>query len=129
MDELKDGTAREKHGMTGIARTPQPPYVAVIFSNQRSALEPTEYAATAERMLELAAEQPGYLGVESVHDESGFGITISYWTDEAAVAGWRDDAEHLLAQRLGRQKWYDAFFLRVARVESARDFTRVQSQP
>jgi heme-degrading monooxygenase HmoA len=94
----------------------EPPYVAVIFSSQRTA-EDRGYGRVAERMVEQAAQQPGFLGVESARDAEGFGITVSYWKDEAAVAAWKAHAEHGLAQRLGKETWYSAFRLRVAKVE------------
>ncbi|WP_086480593.1 antibiotic biosynthesis monooxygenase family protein [Oceanospirillum sanctuarii] len=100
--------------MTDIAQTPEPPYYAVIFTNQRT--EGDEgYGAMAERMVELAAEQPGFLGVESVRD--GLGITVSYWESLEAIKHWKQNAEHQEAQRLGHEKWYASFKLRVAKVE------------
>ncbi len=101
-----------------IARTPEPPYYAVIFSSQRTEGD-QGYTAMAERMVELARRQPGFLGVESVRDAEGFGITVSYWQDEASIAAWKAHAEHAVAQRLGRERWYGAFSLRVCRVERA----------
>ena len=71
----------------------------------------------AERMAILAAQQPGYLGVEETRNEAGLGITVSYWVDETSVAGWKAVAEHLLAQKLGRTRWYSYYTLRVAKVE------------
>jgi heme-degrading monooxygenase HmoA len=101
-----------------IAATPEPPYCAVIFTSQRTGGD-QGYAAMAERMVELARQQPGFLGVESVRDAEGFGITVSYWRDEASIAAWKAQAEHAVAQRLGRERWYGAFALRVCRVERA----------
>ena len=101
-----------------FARTPPPPYCAVIFSSVRTPGD-TGYDAMAQRMAELAAQQPGYLGAESVRNAEGEGITVSYWTDEAAATAWKRNAEHLQAQRLGRSQWYDRYELRIARVERA----------
>jgi heme-degrading monooxygenase HmoA len=106
------------------ANTPAAPYWAVIFTNRRTAGDDEAYAATAERMLELAARQPGYLGVESVRDANGLGITVSYWRSREAIAAWRAQAEHVVAQRAGLQRWYAAFELRVAEVRDARSFAR-----
>ncbi|MBL9139580.1 MAG: antibiotic biosynthesis monooxygenase [Verrucomicrobiales bacterium] len=94
----------------------QPPYYAVIFTSQRSPGD-HGYGAMADRMVALAAQQPGFLGVESVRDAEGVGITVSYWESEAAIRDWRRNAEHLEAQRRGRDEWYAAFQLRVCRVE------------
>jgi heme-degrading monooxygenase HmoA len=101
-----------------FANAPEPPYYAVIFASQRTEGD-HGYAAVAARMVELAATQPGYLGIESVRDASGFGISVSYWTSEAAIRNWKANAEHLAAQERGRSAWYDGFQLRVARVERA----------
>ena len=98
------------------------PYVAVIFSTVRSP-DLAGYADMAERMDELARQQPGFLGVESVSSQDR-GITISYWADEAASLAWREVAEHQLAQRLGVERWYDAYDLRVATVTRDRSFRR-----
>ena len=73
----------------------------------------------AERMVELAAKQPGFLGVESVRGEDGFGITVSYWTTEAAITAWKGNWEHQAAQEGGKRTWYADYHLRVARVERA----------
>ncbi len=98
--------------------TPSPPYYAVIFSSQRR-VEEAGYGITADRMVELAAEQPGYLGVESVRGNDGFGITVSYWQSEADIVAWKRNAEHSLARERGRNEWYEHFELRVSRVERA----------
>ncbi|ASP38556.1 antibiotic biosynthesis monooxygenase [Bacterioplanes sanyensis] len=100
--------------MTDIAQTPPPPYYAVIFSNERTSVE-QGYEDTAERMMTLAKLQPGFLGVESVRH--GLGITVSYWQSLEAIRQWKQNAEHLQAQRQGREQWYDNFTIRIAKVE------------
>lgn len=101
-----------------LARTPEPPYYAVIFSSTRTPGD-AGYEAMAERMAELAAQQPGYLGADSVRDASGVGITVSYWRDEAAIAAWKRQAEHGVAQQRGIDEWYAHYEMRIARVERA----------
>ncbi len=106
--------------MTDFAPLPEPPYYAVIFTSQRRDGDKgadKDYDAMAARMADLAAQQPGYLGVETSRDAAGFGITVSYWADEAALKAWKQVAEHALAQELGRTRWYARYSLRVARVE------------
>ena len=105
-----------------IAELPEPPYYAVIFTNQRSGVGLEEYAETADRMLELARLQDGFLGVESARDAGGLGITVSYWRDTAAIRKWREQADHQQAQAKGRSEWYARYALRVSRVEHAYDF-------
>jgi heme-degrading monooxygenase HmoA len=102
-----------------FAALPLPPYYAVIFSNQRSAHDAHGYEAMAERMVELAERQPGYLGAESTRDAQGFGITVSYWQDEDSIVAWKRHAEHRIAQETGQACWYEHYETRVAKVERA----------
>ena len=74
-------------------------------------------------MVALASRQTGYLGIESVRGPEGVGITVSYWVSLDAIKEWREQADHRTAQRLGREKWYRAYALRIARVERAYDFS------
>ena len=96
-----------------LASTPQPPYTAVIFTSLRTP-DDNGYAVMSERMLELAAQQPGFLGIESARDD--IGITVSYWAEAAAAAAWKQVSEHLIAQERGRSVWYEDYQVRVATV-------------
>lgn len=107
---------------TGKRAAASPLYYAVIFTSQRTASDAEGYDEAAERMLELAREQPGFLGVESARGADGLGITVSYWESEVAIRDWREHAEHLFVQQQGREKWYARFSLRICRVERAREF-------
>lgn len=99
-----------------ISQTPPPPYYAVIFTSQRT---PSDhgYGEMATRMLELASQQPGFLGAESARDGNGFGLTVSYWADEKSIANWKANTDHLVAQRGGKKSWYADYRVRVAKVE------------
>lgn len=107
--------------MNPLAQTPEPPYYAVIFTSRRSGAA-EGYEPTAERMLALAAQMEGFLGVESVRGTDGTGITVSYWRDEQAISAWKNQAEHALAQHKGKKLWYDEYAVRVSRVERAHSF-------
>jgi heme-degrading monooxygenase HmoA len=107
--------------VTPIARTPEPPYVAVIFTSLRTTGD-DGYGATAVRMEELAAQQPGYLGIETARE--GVGITVSYWATEAHARAWKRVAEHVAVQQAGRERWYEAYAVRIARVTRDYRFER-----
>jgi heme-degrading monooxygenase HmoA len=100
------------------ASTPQPPYYAVIFTSRRTGGD-NGYAEMDDRMLELAAEQPGYLGIETARGTDGTGVTVSYWESLEAIAAWKSHAEHRLAQAQGRATWYAQYTVRIAKVERA----------
>ncbi len=97
-----------------IALTPSPPYYAVIFTSLRTTID-EGYDVMADKMVELAAEQEGFLGVESARNETG--ITVSYWKDLDSIRKWKQQTDHLLAQQLGRQKWYEVYKTRICFVE------------
>ena len=101
-----------------FAPTPEPPYYAVIFTSTRTAVD-EGYGEVADRMVELASLQTGFLGVESARGAEGLGITVSYWSTLEAIASWKANAEHRAAQIGGHRKWYEHFETRVARVERA----------
>jgi heme-degrading monooxygenase HmoA len=112
--------------MTSLATTPAPPYYAVIFTSRRNEQPDDGYAETAARMFALAAEQPGFLGFDKAHSD-GVSITVCYWEREEQVVAWKAQADHVVAQGEGRARWYDAYEIRVARVDRAYGFERAGS--
>jgi heme-degrading monooxygenase HmoA len=101
------------------AQTPAPPYYAVIFTSVKTTAD-EGYAVMADRMVELAAQQNGYLGHESAREE--IGITVSYWRNLEDIKQWKSNAEHIIAQQLGKEKWYAAYTTRICLVERAYTF-------
>jgi len=69
----------------------------------------------SEKMVELAKQQPGYLGYESGRSETG--ITVSYWQSLEAIKNWKLNLDHLQAQKNGCEQWYSHYKVRVCRVE------------
>lgn len=102
-----------------IAATPLPPYYAVIFTSVRTTFE-DGYDETAGRIAQLASEQPGYLGMDSAR--SAIGITVSYWQSLESILAWKQQAEHVAVQELGKKQWYAAYTVRVCLVERAYSF-------
>jgi len=97
-----------------IAKTPKPPYYAVIFSTLKTNVD-DGYFETAKKMEELAKLQDGFLGIESARNE--IGITVSYWNSVDAILKWRNNAEHSLAREKGKELWYKTYKLRICKVE------------
>ena len=102
----------------GFAKTPEPPYYAVIFTSKRTEGD-HGYEAMAQAMFDLALKQPGCLGAETARGADGVGITVAYFTDDASIKNWKQNAQHLVAQKLGKERWYSHYELRVAKVERA----------
>ena len=105
------------------APLPEPPYYAVVFTSLRTPVD-EGYGETAAEMFDLVREQPGFLGADSVRGPNGLGITVAYFRDEESIAGWRRNADHTAARKLGREKWYDAYAIHVGKVERAYHWAR-----
>lgn len=103
-----------------MSTTPNPPYYAVIFTSFRADTDEA-YGQAATRMEQLAAQQAGFLGVDSVR-ENGLGITVSYWQDLESISAWKKQAEHVQARQQGKEKWYTAYQVRICKVERAYNF-------
>jgi len=104
-----------------IVQTPKPPYYTVIFTSVLEEYHP-EYLKTADRMVELAKEIDGFLGLESARDQ--IGITVSYWKDLLSIQRWREHTEHQMAKKMGKKKWYESYAIRIAKVETQNFFER-----
>jgi heme-degrading monooxygenase HmoA len=100
--------------MPHLANTPKPPYYAVIFTSILAGHD-DGYGEEANKMLALAEQQSGFLGVESAREDVG--ITVSYWSDLDAIKKWKANTEHLEAQKKGHKLWYKSFKVRVSKVE------------
>jgi heme-degrading monooxygenase HmoA len=117
-----------------FAKTPKPPYYAVIFTSKRTASDPIGYEHSAEAMVAGAKKQPGFLGYESTHGDDGVGITVSYWSDLDSIRNWKANDQHRTAQAKGRSIWYADYRVRIARVEreyslTESDFNSSKRQP
>lgn len=99
---------------------PSPPYYAVIFSSVRTDND-DGYAQTIEHMMDLGLKHPGCLGLESV-SEGDKGISVSYWKDLNSIQDWKQVADHMTAQKMGREKWYKSYTTRIAKVEREYSF-------
>ncbi|GES44880.1 polysaccharide biosynthesis protein [Rhizobium dioscoreae] len=104
-----------------FAATPEPPYYIVTFASLRTEGD-NGYGSMGERMEELARAQDGFLGLESARSTDGFGITNSFWRDEESILAWKNVVSHLAAQKLGRERWYEEYKVRIGRIERAYDF-------
>ena len=105
-----------------IAKTPPPPYWAVIFTAVFSGEDGANYETMGGRMVELAHQQPSFLGYETAQADGNAEITICYWDTEANLRAWKQNAEHLEAQQKGRDIWYSGYSIRIVKVERAYGF-------
>lgn len=101
--------------MEFIIKTPEPPYIAVIFTSIRKSDE--GYTDMSELLDNLSKEQEGFLGMESVRNEAGEGVAVSYWTDEKYIREWKHKTLHQQAQKLGKERWYDKYKVRICKVQ------------
>ncbi|MCC6274438.1 MAG: antibiotic biosynthesis monooxygenase [Leptospiraceae bacterium] len=100
------------------AKTPKPPYYAVIFTSIRTPSD-DGYSDMSQRMVELASKQKGFLGLETVRNE--LGITVSYWDSLESISAWKENLFHKEAQNRAKD-WYQTFRVRVCLVEKEYGF-------
>lgn len=86
----------------------------VIFRARIRVLD-AEYRAVAARMRELALSEFGCLEFHSV-TEGTEEIALSYWPDETSIHAWKSHPEHVRAQQMGQQNWYESYTVQVAHV-------------
>lgn len=103
--------------MPYIARTPEPPYYAVIFTSINADVDHDEHEKTSRRLVELAEGYEGFLGIEPARNADGSGVAAIYWRDLPSIAAFSRDREHLAAKRKGREVWYANHMIRICRVE------------
>ena len=106
-----------------MSNKPLPPYYAVIFTSVRTDND-DGYAGMIEHMLDIGLKYPGCLGIESVN-EGSTGISVSYWKNLDSIKAWKENADHDVAQRLGRERWYKSYTTRIAKVEKEYSFEKV----
>jgi heme-degrading monooxygenase HmoA len=109
--------------VTRPATLPEPPYYSVVFTSLRTPVD-DGYAEMSELMFDLVWSQPGFLAADSVRGPDGFGITVAYFRDEESIVAWKAHAEHAVAQKLGRERWYESYALHIGKVERAYRFDR-----
>jgi heme-degrading monooxygenase HmoA len=91
-------------------------YYAVIFTSiKKESADANGYTEMAKQMETLAMQQPGYISHESARNE--IGITISYWESLEAIKNWKQQTDHLLAQQMGREKFYSYYKVRICTVD------------
>ena len=92
--------------------------IAVIFEVTMKDGQAARYFEMAANLKPLLEEIDGFISVERFESTtvSGKYLSLSFWRDQAAVAAWRDQAEHGLAQGLGKSEIFADFRIRVASV-------------
>lgn len=100
---------------------PHKRYYAVIFTSSRTEGD-NGYADMANIMENLARQQEGFLDFEAARD--GLGIAISYWESLEAIANWKANIDHQVAQDKGKDAWYSSYKVRICSVEREYEFTR-----
>ena len=105
-----------------ISKTPPPPYWAVIFTLVRTPNDPEGYAAASAEMWQLVREQPGYLAMDSVYGPDRKGIVVAYFSNEEAMREWKANTKHRAVQKMGREKWYETYRIRIGKIERDNTF-------
>jgi heme-degrading monooxygenase HmoA len=98
--------------------------VIVLFRSMLTAEASDDYAAMAEEMLARARTMPGFIDFKSFRADDGERLAVIHWESQETLRAWSDDLRHAVAQRLGREKWYEYFRVEVAEVARSYGFDR-----
>jgi heme-degrading monooxygenase HmoA len=96
----------------------------VVLFRSKLVPQPDGYAEMAQEMLETARSMPGFVDVKAFKADDGERLTLVWWQDEETLRAWRTHARHLVAQKAGRERWYEYYDLDVADVIRSKRFTR-----
>jgi heme-degrading monooxygenase HmoA len=105
--------------MPYVAKTPKPPYFAVVFTSINAEVDHTEHVEMYARLVQRASTYDGYLGIEGARNSDGTGVAVVYWKDLDSIEAWAKDPEHQVAKRKGREIWYSHYMIRISKVERA----------
>lgn len=105
--------------MPYVAKTPKPPYFAVVFTSINAEVDHTEHVEMYARLVQLASTYDGYLGIEGARNSDGTSVAVVYWKDLDSIEAWAKDPEHQVAKRKGREIWYSHYMIRISKVERA----------
>ena len=86
----------------------------VIFRAKVRSLD-DEYSKTASRMRELALKEFGCIEFCAV-TEGTEEVALSYWPSEESIKAWKAHPEHVEAQRLGKERWYESYSVQIAEI-------------
>ena len=98
--------------------------VIVLFRSMLTAEAGDDYATMADEMLARARTLPGFIDFKSFSADDGERLSVIRWESQETLRAWTDDLRHVVAQRLGREKWYEYFRVEVADVVRSYGFGR-----
>lgn len=101
--------------MNKVVEAPEPPYYAVIAPAELND-DVRGYPEMATMLIDIAMEQPGFIGIESGF-QKGFALAVSYWESLEAIEAWSQHVRHRIAKDKARSAWFKKYVTRIAKVE------------
>jgi heme-degrading monooxygenase HmoA len=99
--------------------------MVVVFRARRTEAGPgDEHATTLKRMEELATRMPGYIAHKPYVAADGERLTLLEWESPETLRGWATHPEHVATKQLGRDKFYEEYWLQVCEVVRESRFKR-----
>ncbi len=98
--------------------------VLVLFRSKLTAHASDDYKAMADEMLARARTMSGFIDFKTFGADDGERLSVIRWESQDSMRAWTDDMRHVVAQRLGREKWYEYFRVEVAEVVRSYGFDR-----
>jgi heme-degrading monooxygenase HmoA len=88
--------------------------VVVTFRNRfNPGIDQEEYGQRVGKLFEIVSAMPGFRGIRSYAAEDGEQLSLIEFDSLESLAAWRDQAEHRVAQELGKQRYYSEYHLQI----------------
>jgi heme-degrading monooxygenase HmoA len=99
----------------------------ILFRSKLTGQAGDDYQAMNDEMQALVPQNPGFIDVKSFKAEDGERLTVVWWRDEESLREWRQQVRHRIAQKTGREKWYEYYNMEVASVIRESAFQRQEA--
>ncbi|KQS98778.1 antibiotic biosynthesis monooxygenase family protein [Cellulomonas sp. Leaf395] len=91
--------------------------LVVLFEiRARADVDEAAYEQAFVHMLELVQDIPGFLSFSSYTSSDGAELAVARFEDDVALARWREQPDHVLTRRRGREEFFEAYDITVATV-------------
>jgi heme-degrading monooxygenase HmoA len=102
--------------------------VVTVFRSKLRSDNAGEFQRLVDRMMELATAMPGFVSYKVYGADDGERCSIIEFDTAEHLLAWRNHPEHVEAQELGRELYYEQYSLVVAEPIRESRFERKSAQ-
>lgn len=96
----------------------------IAFRSRLTDAAGDDYMNMSDTIEAHARAFPGFVDVKSFTAADGERLTLVWWADAKTLRAWATDAQHVVAKRTGRARWYEYYRMDVAEIVRTSNFDR-----